>query len=816
MTNLLPNESLEGEYKLGQLWWQGDDDYEHNKVIYGPYKAGLTYFKWPGEERPAYDNIEAPERWAVWWVEGVKNASTPFWDQLTGRPEAHGFNLLASDTDTARVRTGNKAAKIFTFWRNHKCGLVSIVSGITPGTRLRFSAYGHGWYSDCDSKPHAGPLQEDCATPSSDAHMILRAGISPSGGFQPIWQGDVVPNVVWGPDVEQYGGYGPPCVVEAVAESDTVTVWLWSATNFALKHADVYWDDPVLEVIEELPPPREYDRTAVLYGPATTVDKAHALLDQYWQQRRSFTFSADDAMAPCEGVQSRTVICYDADSWPGGRDGLVAFRNTYYPGVELQFPEPPEVEPPPNPSLPPNVGGLWLAYPTTHLPPVITQPFKAGVHGGIDLRSSWAAWGDEILSALPGEVVIASTDEDDTFGYQVLTRTILMDGSRIDCRYAHMLEGVYVHVGDRVDWSTKLGKAGSTGTSTGDHLHFSANVNGTYVDPAPLIEWPDTEPPTPGYTPPPGINQGGGLDTLHLQTFPTPAEMFIRDTHPRIVKGLGGQQDWWGVMRNDSQARFVWRHHGDQHESLHAGTPTQMAAKWISYWIDSLRHECDRIEAQFPGIKWPLILVESWNEVYACGDPFMDQIIPAEAEFLRILHDVEPRAAGVVFTAPVGNPLESEYKKLIPLAKAAAQYGGWFGYHGYWFGNKDQQGMTDAHWPWLQGRWTEIDKVFVTAGYKVRWFLGESGIVGGKSLPGGGYYLNPGSGWKDGTDCIGGDWSRYLAEIVQMRQRITAWNATHDNRCDGFALFTTGDPSYMGWASFQIQGPEMAAIAASM
>ena len=128
--NLLPNESLEGEYQLKQFWWQAGPNYgENNRTdIEGPFRAGLSLDWWPGVDRAPFDNIEAPERWVVWWIEGVKNYRTPYWDQLTGRPEAHGFNLDASDTDARRVRTGRKAAKIFTFNRNHRCGLVSIVA----------------------------------------------------------------------------------------------------------------------------------------------------------------------------------------------------------------------------------------------------------------------------------------------------------------------------------------------------------------------------------------------------------------------------------------------------------------------------------------------------------------------------------------------------------------------------------------------------------------------------------------------------------------------------------------------------------------
>ena len=96
-----------------------------------------------------------------------------------------------------------------------------------------------------------------------------------------------------------------------------------------------------------------------------------------------------------------------------------------------------------------------------------------GQHTGIDIS---APKGTSIVAAGAGTVVSAGWNN--AYGWRI----IISHGGGIQTLYAHMTsfavsEGDYVNAGDTI------GYVGSTGNSTGNHLHFSVLVNGSYVSP---------------------------------------------------------------------------------------------------------------------------------------------------------------------------------------------------------------------------------------------------------------------------------------------------------------------------------------------
>ena len=103
----------------------------------------------------------------------------------------------------------------------------------------------------------------------------------------------------------------------------------------------------------------------------------------------------------------------------------------------------------------------------------VSQEFHSG-HAGMDI---FAPMGTPIYSALGGTVISAGWNNG---GYGNLV--IVSHGNGFTTAYAHMSQ-VIASVGQEVGPGTLLGLEGSTGNSTGPHLHFETRVGGTAVNP---------------------------------------------------------------------------------------------------------------------------------------------------------------------------------------------------------------------------------------------------------------------------------------------------------------------------------------------
>jgi len=95
------------------------------------------------------------------------------------------------------------------------------------------------------------------------------------------------------------------------------------------------------------------------------------------------------------------------------------------------------------------------------------------MHNGIDIG---APFGTPIYSAASGVVSFAGWQQ----GYGNVIK--IDHGGGIETVYGHC-EIIYVKNGEKVPSGQKIGAVGSTGNSTGPHVHFEIRVNGTPQNP---------------------------------------------------------------------------------------------------------------------------------------------------------------------------------------------------------------------------------------------------------------------------------------------------------------------------------------------
>jgi murein DD-endopeptidase MepM/ murein hydrolase activator NlpD len=104
-----------------------------------------------------------------------------------------------------------------------------------------------------------------------------------------------------------------------------------------------------------------------------------------------------------------------------------------------------------------------------------TDPFlgRPAMHTGLDFR---AAMGDPVRATANGKVVSSGW----AGGYG---RMVEIDhGNGLSTRYGHLSE-IDVKVGDPIKIGQVIGAVGSTGRSTGPHLHYETRIDGEAVDP---------------------------------------------------------------------------------------------------------------------------------------------------------------------------------------------------------------------------------------------------------------------------------------------------------------------------------------------
>jgi len=142
-------------------------------------------------------------------------------------------------------------------------GIYQQVSGLTPGARLNFSAFTQA-FNCSDDRDCFGPADR-YGRSFEPGENNLRLGIDPTGGTDPY-----SPNIVWSPTANPLDAYVQQSV-EAVAQGDKATVFVWSATQYPEKHLETYVDNASLVVTGQGPAPTATTPNAQPTQPAGTT-----------------------------------------------------------------------------------------------------------------------------------------------------------------------------------------------------------------------------------------------------------------------------------------------------------------------------------------------------------------------------------------------------------------------------------------------------------------------------------------------------------------------------------------------------------------
>jgi murein DD-endopeptidase MepM/ murein hydrolase activator NlpD len=123
---------------------------------------------------------------------------------------------------------------------------------------------------------------------------------------------------------------------------------------------------------------------------------------------------------------------------------------------------------------------IYLSYEKKKNGKMVKSKSRVSFHRGVDLKGP------------AGTPVYAMAD-----GLVVLSQMMFFEGNMVVVDHGNKVFSYYMHMdsrgvktGDRVRAGQQIGKVGSTGTSTGPHLHVALSIRGVHVDPLSLLWLP--------------------------------------------------------------------------------------------------------------------------------------------------------------------------------------------------------------------------------------------------------------------------------------------------------------------------------------
>lgn len=111
-------------------------------------------------------------------------------------------------------------------------------------------------------------------------------------------------------------------------------------------------------------------------------------------------------------------------------------------------------------------------------------------HTGIDMRMENRSVKD-VVAAADGTVTLCGGNPSSGYGLRVMIKHSTASGSHLCTTTYNHLNQIYVKEGQKVMAGQKIALEGTTGASTGNHLHFECVLpDGKFIDPLPLIAGP--------------------------------------------------------------------------------------------------------------------------------------------------------------------------------------------------------------------------------------------------------------------------------------------------------------------------------------
>jgi LysM repeat protein len=179
--------------------------------------------------------------WVAWWVDeatGKSDSDPSFWKNQ--RPE---YGLIGMEYYIPdQIHSGRQSLQYGKRYATHTAGVYQQVSGITSGSKVRFSAWGFVYGKDPDPGKSPG-------------YVHMKVGIDPTGGTNPF-AGNVVWSGVVNPIAVGSGSAWQQMSIEAVAQNSAVTVFVYSSPDWPMNDAlTSQWDDASLVVTGMAEPP---------------------------------------------------------------------------------------------------------------------------------------------------------------------------------------------------------------------------------------------------------------------------------------------------------------------------------------------------------------------------------------------------------------------------------------------------------------------------------------------------------------------------------------------------------------------------------